>query len=130
MSNPNTFTFQSGYIQIFEPPKSISKKQLYIPIWLYSNEIREKAFLINLILYIPIWLYSNTHLGGMWTKMDNFTFQSGYIQMINSSTVQVSESNCFTFQSGYIQMAQKKTGLLPWGYFTFQSGYIQIMKRS
>ena len=55
------FTFHSGYILMDR-----------------TNAIREE----NKILYIPIWSYSNANRGcGIVTKIPNFTFQSGYIQI-------------------------------------------------
>ena len=55
----------------------------------------------------------------------NFTFQSGYIQMIDPSQVTVNDI-VFTFQSGYIQMHMQKFVSNQVINFTFQSGYIQI----
>ena len=56
----SVFTFQSGYIQIFI-------KKGY---WIVCNN-----------LYIPIWLYSNDAYGVIIVTGSNFTFQSGYIQI-------------------------------------------------
>ena len=33
---------------------------LYIPIWLYSNDYAMRYDLVLDVLYIPIWLYSNS----------------------------------------------------------------------
>ena len=55
------------------------------------------------ILYIPIWLYSNKGGARFNIAVDNFTFQSGYIQIaciLSNPTT----GKTFTFQSGYIQM--------------------------
>ena len=60
----------------------------------------------------------------------NFTFQSGYIQMIDPSQVTVNDI-VFTFQSGYIQMHMQKFVSNQVINFTFQSGYIQMrMKKT
>ena len=75
------FTFQSGYIQIGEGADTLTRKgslhsnlvifkserepthlparDLYIPIWLYSNIVTYILIFIKYHLYIPIWLYSN-----------------------------------------------------------------------
>ena len=76
------FTFQSGYIQIKRRWLVLSRCYLYIPIWLYSNQVQGRKN-----------QYS-----------DAFTFQSGYIQIfpiLYAAPTSVS----FTFQSGYIQIA-------------------------
>ena len=56
---PYAFTFQSGYIQMGNVYKCIVCKNLYIPIWLYSNDYAMRYDLVLDVLYIPIWLYSN-----------------------------------------------------------------------
>ena len=54
------FTFQSGYIQMFIVTLSIPPlKYIYIPIWLYSNQVMHLWNLRYCPIYIPIWLYSN-----------------------------------------------------------------------
>ena len=58
-----------------------SVKELYIPIWLYSNIDLLEKMKFNLPLYIPIWLYSNKLKKVAQSLINNFTFQSGYIQM-------------------------------------------------
>ena len=43
LSSINRFTFQSGYIQMQSREKSqMQRLQLYIPIWLYSNMMKER----------------------------------------------------------------------------------------
>ena len=99
------FTFQSGYIQINEVlALAPAGAFLYIPIWLYSNNIAEFGKVVRSI----------------------FTFQSGYIQMLlQSTTLFVLEY--FTFQSGYIQIVRHSPYIQCIESFTFQSGYIQMI---
>ena len=54
-------------------------------------------------LYIPIWLYSNRNCHIKSFKLFAFTFQSGYIQIISKIGGILLGIN-FTFQSGYIQI--------------------------
>ena len=106
-----------------EQQKQIVK--LYIPIWLYSNNL-EKNYLsvcqnplhsnlvifkfhffifvnFNTQLYIPIWLYSNSSFNAPYLALSIFTFQSGYIQ-IELEQGEPYIFVIFTFQSGYIQI--------------------------
>ena len=56
----DTFTFQSGDIQIQHLNlSSYCSKNIYIPIWWYSNLKKRKKSLLILTIYIPIWWYSN-----------------------------------------------------------------------
>ena len=58
------FTFQSGYIQInLGTAQADSVLELYIPIWLYSNQSAADDVYCHVTLYIPIWLYSNRLAG-------------------------------------------------------------------
>ena len=59
-------------------------KNLYIPIWLYSNENYTFITASVVILYIPIWLYSNCNKCNEKFNLLIFTFQSGSIQMIGA----------------------------------------------
>ena len=121
------FTFQSGYIQMeLQKLWRNSGVILYIPIWLYSNYNSTTLHMTVCSLYIPIWLYSNATsyfqticndnplhsnlviFKSIWDKIgdnlgNDFTFQSGYIQMLNTFLKLALIIN-FTFQSGYIQM--------------------------
>ena len=103
---------------------------IYIPIWLYSNyfdtviDLNFQCYLhsnlvifkyictfiyqITTFIYIPIWLYSNKRVIHSSRRKEAFTFQSGYIQIICSSSTIISKSE-FTFQSGYIQIGKKQT---------------------
>ena len=78
---PSGFTFHSGYILIGMADKMVMLEGLYIPFWLYSNEVGKTyiecdcsfTFHSGYILmakelcmiqrtenlYIPFWLYSN-----------------------------------------------------------------------
>ena len=78
-------------------------------------------------LYIPIWLYSN-FIRNACSSMSppTFTFQSGYIQ-IRGEKIDLNISINFTFQSGYIQIMSLNFRLPAYLFFTFQSGYIQII---
>ena|GEM_PF-2292241 len=141
------FTFQSGYIQILISHfMSIFANILYIPIWLYSNIEIPRILLDMIELYIPIWLYSNESVAVDKTVISTFTFQSGYIQILQAEFplygIKSLHSNLvifklivlpciclyvvFTFQSGYIQIFSKYGRYAVGFYFTFQSGYIQI----
>ena len=62
-----------------------------------------KYVVFTILLYIPIWLYSNAQAANAMSALNSFTFQSGYIQIICSSSIMISKSD-FTFQSGYIQI--------------------------
>ena len=82
----NHFTFQYGYIQINQAklfgmdPGSFTFQYGYIQIFISLNlQIHITA------LYIPIWLYSNNANKGLMHIFVFFTFQPGYIQMINVS---------------------------------------------
>ena len=76
------FTFQSGYIQMStRGPGRTDRWCLYIPIWLYSNDVVRYRI----------------------TAISLFTFQSGYIQMALDTSL-LYPLFFFTFQSGYIQM--------------------------
>ena len=77
------FTFQSGYIQIILFMKSLAVLQalhsnLVIFKWL-SKIVRWILY----VLYIPIWLYSNDIDKLADNILHFFTFQSGYIQIIS-----------------------------------------------
>ena len=103
INRANTFTFQSGYIQI---GLRVNNYLMYRP--LHSNLVIFKCIskvhiYSFLLLYIPIWFYSN---GEKWKK--------------------ISEANGFTFQSGSIQMTVQSDGGEETITFTFQSGSIQI----
>ena len=120
------FTFQSGYIQICRYLPCC-----YLYISLHSNLVIFKCNISNhmlsyIHLYIPIWLYSNKTAALQSLNGRYFTFQSGYIQMIDPSQVTVNDI-VFTFQSGYIQMHMQKFVSNQVINFTFQSGYIQII---
>ena len=52
------------------PFESISPFDLYIPIWLYSNDILENRGTNPYCLYIPIWLYSNWYAVGFTLELD------------------------------------------------------------
>ena len=58
-------------------------------------------------LYIPIWLYSNAFMSASVGTYSRFTFQSGYIQMVEETGSGANTLN-FTFQSGYIQIKSNK----------------------
>ena len=97
------FTFQSGYIQMGNVYKCIVCKNLYIPIWLYSNDYAMRYDLVLDVLYIPIWLYSNNVNFRTALNTYFFTFQSGYIQIginntLNSSNITL-HSNLVIFKS-------------------------------
>ena len=121
--------------------------RLYIPIWLYSNNITQIKRTLEKSLYIPIWLYSNLFLSCLYSYYAFFTFQSGYIQMLPDKNSPSSSSSLyipiwlysnvcnfaiffssfiFTFQSGYIQIKVTGQGHEQASEFTFQSGYIQM----
>ena len=121
---------------------------LYIPIWFYSNISNLAPFIPNFHLYIPIWFYSNDKFEIIKAIFNNFTFQSGSIQIGNSSELSSGKlplyipiwfySNTtvpmpavapvifFTFQSGSIQMVFFKNSKRICHTFTFQSGSIQM----
>ena len=82
-----------------------------------------QIFLKN--LYIPIWFYSNEVKGLDVIDVDTFTFQSGSIQIFLASKNDESFSR-FTFQSGSIQIIGDNLGNDMSSTFTFQSGSIQI----
>ena len=79
ISLDNLFTFQSGYIPMGNRKVSHFICNLYIPIWLYSNEHLFYRMSVRGNLYIPIWLYSNYHIAKLLQNSLYFTFQSGYI---------------------------------------------------
>ena len=78
------------------------------------------------MLYIPIWFYSNTGVNISSMICDNFTFQSGSIQMIMREN-RLQLLLLFTFQSGYIQILTTYNIPTDQLNFTFQSGSIQIV---
>ena len=108
-------------------------KYLYIPIWFYSNYIKDnirfyvltftfQSGSIQMIvtlsipplkyLYIPIWFYSNKAVRTNKMFFNFFTFQSGSIQIItcyNFSCIHW----VFTFQSGSIQIAFRHDQIQP-----------------
>ena len=64
---------------------------------LHSNLVLFKSTSLNnmvahIPLYIPIWFYSNKELSDDKVNANDFTFQSGYIQMSNSCFVYANES--------------------------------------
>ena len=60
------------------------------------------------VLYIPIWLYSNDiRFYAITGGRGCFTFQSGYIQMGTMAGAAIGGS-IFTFQSGYIQIKHSR----------------------
>ena len=73
------FTFHSGYIPIKQVFKRAGGDKLYIPFWIYSNDIKNKVLIFD----------------------DNFTFHSGYIPIGGFCTDFIFKS-IFTFHSGYI----------------------------
>ena len=79
----------------------------------------------SLILYIPIWLYSNVGAVHSYLQDIAFTFQSGYIQILQNRQIGRLK-DFFTFQSGYIQMLSGRIRINLEYDFTFQSGYIQM----
>ena len=96
------FTFQYGYILINTLKEYlINCLQLYIPIWLYSNQAPKKPLTKLSKLYIPIWLYSNTIIFVFSAYPVVFTFQYGYI-LILMTVISVMKISLFTFQYGYI----------------------------
>ena len=126
-----SFTFQSGYIQIVTRIRDTQgKRQLYIPIWLYSNKFKDIKNPPFFKLYIPIWLYSNGTTKNV-TDNANITLHSNLVifKLTQWRIFQTEEklyipiwlySNCsslsiktnpqsFTFQSGYIQIRGRNT---------------------
>ena len=97
------FTFHSGYIPIKQVFKRAGGDKLYIPFWIYSNDIKNKVLIFD----------------------DNFTFHSGYIP-IRTTTHQP----CILFSLHSILdifqyvKAEFNTAI---PIFTFHSGYIPIM---
>ena len=57
-------------------------------------------------LYIPIWLYSNLVSSSATSFISSFTFQSGYIQISLKPEYDRGLFG-FTFQSGYIQIGKE-----------------------
>ena len=55
--------------------------QLYIPFWIYSNEVQCETPGAIGNLYIPFWIYSNLSWSVELQKLLHFTFHSGYIPM-------------------------------------------------
>ena len=120
---------------------------LYIPIWLYSNLTHARLQSLINELYIPIWLYSNSSLQHFAHSSLNFTFQSGYIQIVTKPTQQkelnllyipiwlYSNLRCQAYTAIYLLSLHsnlvifksfKPATSIRAVYFTFQSGYIQI----
>ena len=101
------FTFQSGNIQI--KPTSVGMKRtrsIYIPIWWYSNGINDISVCVD---------------------NDEFTFQSGDIQMIKLNGY---HSNCIcNLHSNLVIFKLILFLILVFSpiKFTFQSGDIQII---
>ena len=97
------FTFHSGYIPIKQVFKRAGGDKLYIPFWIYSNDIKNKVLIFD----------------------DNFTFHSGYIP-IRTTTHQP----CILFSLHSILdifqyvKAEFNTAI---PIFTFHSGYIPII---
>lgn len=123
---PYAFTFQSGYIQMGNVYKCIVCKNLYIPIWLYSNDYAMRYDLVLDVLYIPIWLYSNcTHNPSL-----SRTLLPLHSNLVIFKSVKI--INQYQVISLYIPTWLYSNGnaiptpiLLE--YFTFQPGYIQIV---
>ena len=122
------FTFQSGYIQIILFMKSLAVLQalhsnLVIFKWL-SKIVRWILY----VLYIPIWLYSNDIDKLADSILHFFTFQSGYIQITVKQDVIFSKK---TLHSNLVIFKLSRTlpHLYPIFTFTFQSGYIQMKRR-
>ena len=106
-----SFTFQSGSIQI--NLQSIMILKVYP---LHSNLVLFKSsftFISSgvIILYIPIWFYSNFLASKNDESFSRFTFQSGSIQIRQSSVAVFFVCN-FTFQSGSIQIRPYHTTYL------------------
>ena len=127
-TEPSTASLHSNLV-IFKYGLTLSaqlEKNLYIPIWLYSNRnCHIKSFKLFAFTFQSgyIQIFSNAF---MYLSLYAFTFQSGYIQ-IQCFLQSTKSKEVFTFQSGYIQIRYQ--GLDPWAFlnFTFQSGYIQIL---
>ena len=84
--------FYSNADRIFE---SAVKLILYIPIWFYSNGHRWPWQHFESVLYIPIWLYSNSSIHHLQSQHIFFTFQSGYIQIIDITSSEQIETNLY-----------------------------------
>ena len=56
-------------------------EELYIPFWLYSNNVSHLPVVADFTLYIPFWLYSNEENEQYVKDALIFTFHSGYILM-------------------------------------------------
>ena len=97
------FTFHSGYIPIKQVFKRAGGDKLYIPFWIYSNDIKKKVLIFD----------------------DNFTFHSGYIPIIiGKSSGHVN----YTLHSilDIFQCRCESTCCMGGGCFTFHSGYIPM----
>ena len=84
-----SFTFQSGYIQMLR--RCPYWPTLHLP--LHSNLVIFKFIkkcygVVSYDLYIPIWLYSNEAVITHNHPVSNFTFQSGYIQILKQSQLE------------------------------------------
>ena len=100
---PKVFTFQSGYIQMLESVLTpCSNPALHSNLVIFKSD-GHSVCCIAIFLYIPIWLYSNGNALEPAKALQNFTFQSGYIQINWKIRLLLSSLN-FTFQSGYIQI--------------------------
>ena len=53
------------------------KKQLYIPIWFYFNQLQLDYQMVRIHLYIPIWFYFNVEMQESTKMTYSFTFQYG-----------------------------------------------------
>ena len=75
--------FYSNFSQYIN---SLCNYSLYSPIWFYSNNTKLPTFAVLLHLYIPIWFYSNfSFLACLFATVLSFTFQSGSIQISRCS---------------------------------------------
>ena len=93
--------FYSNFSQYIN---SLCNYSLYIPIWFYSNNTKLPTFAVLLHLYIPIWFYSNfSFLACLFATVLSFTFQSGSIQIKVNLGFNIG-AEYFTFQSGSIQI--------------------------
>ena len=80
-SRKKSFTFQSGYIQIDYTNTGSDKITVFTFQSGYIQIIYDLPSLVFLQLYIPIWLYSNEQGCARIAGLLAFTFQSGYIQI-------------------------------------------------
>ena len=81
--------------------------------------------MISKQIYIPIWFYSNGERGTMRAVLAVFTFQYGSIQ-IKLPLLILMSLNLFTFQYGSIQIPASILHPQSAPTFTFQYGSIQI----